>query len=383
MWQAPSRLGTGYSGTGYEITGAGYATIEAALEGWKSSPGHNAVISNTGIWADVTYAAIGIGVEIAPGAGPYGGRVYHVWFGTEADPKGAPWIVGTSDADRIDGTRFTDRIKAGAGADIVLGGGGNDSISAGTGNDRVAGGAGNDTLSGGGDHDRLYGGDGNDVLNGGPGSDMLFGGAGNDRHLLDRQSDRVVELAGGGTDRIECAFSVALPDYVENLLLTGAAAINGTGNALNNTLNGNSGDNALRGGIGSDRLFGRAGDDWLDGGTGHDRIYGGDGNDRIAGGTGNDIIEGGAGTDVMRGDFGRDVFRFSDPSDSGIGAARDRIVGFDPGVDRLDLRDLDVEPANVKFIDGILSIDVDLDGARDLEIALINAPDFGSEDIIF
>ena len=32
----------------------------------------------------------------APGAGPYGGRVYDVWFGEAADPAGAPLIIGTA-----------------------------------------------------------------------------------------------------------------------------------------------------------------------------------------------------------------------------------------------------------------------------------------------
>ncbi len=149
MWRAPARLDTGYAGSGYEISGAGYTTVAAALEGWKSSPGHNAVLSNTGIWADLTFSAIGLGVETSPGPGPYGGRVYHVWFGTDPDPAGGPWIKGTSTADRMDGTVFADRIKAGAGDDVLRGGEGNDFISAGSGKDRLSGGAGNDHLEGG------------------------------------------------------------------------------------------------------------------------------------------------------------------------------------------------------------------------------------------
>ncbi|MDB5364918.1 MAG: Hemolysin-type calcium binding domain protein [Rhodospirillales bacterium] len=42
---------------------------------------------------------------------------------------------------------------------------------------------------------------------------------------------------------------------VENLTLTGSAAINGTGNALNNMLTGNSGNNTLTGGAGNDTYF--------------------------------------------------------------------------------------------------------------------------------
>jgi len=48
---------------------------------------------------------------------------------------------------------------------------------------------------------------------------------------------------------------------VENLTLTGAAAINGTGNAGNNVITGNSGNNILNGGAGLDTLTGGAGND--------------------------------------------------------------------------------------------------------------------------
>jgi hypothetical protein len=41
---------------------------------------------------------------------------------------------------------------------------------------------------------------------------------------------------------------------VEKLILTGTAAINGTGNALVNTLTGNSAANTLNGGAGADTL---------------------------------------------------------------------------------------------------------------------------------
>ena len=58
---------------GYEITAAGYANAAAALDGWKVSPPHRAILDNSGTWADDTFAAIGVGLETAPGAGPYAG----------------------------------------------------------------------------------------------------------------------------------------------------------------------------------------------------------------------------------------------------------------------------------------------------------------------
>ena len=48
---------------------------------------------------------------------------------------------------------------------------------------------------------------------------------------------------------------------MENLTLTGTAAINGTGNTLNNVLTGNSGNNVLDGGAGNDTMIGGLGND--------------------------------------------------------------------------------------------------------------------------
>ena len=48
---------------------------------------------------------------------------------------------------------------------------------------------------------------------------------------------------------------------MENLTLTGTAAINGTGNAGNNVITGNSGNNILNGGAGIDTLTGGTGND--------------------------------------------------------------------------------------------------------------------------
>jgi Ca2+-binding RTX toxin-like protein len=54
-----------------------------------------------------------------------------------------------------------------------------------------------------------------------------------------------------------------LGDNLENLTLTGTTAINGTGNALDNTLTGNTGNNILDGNSGNDTLTGKAGNDTL------------------------------------------------------------------------------------------------------------------------
>ncbi len=90
MWNAPTRIGTSYTGNGYEIS-TGYVgsfvtntimTAANALANWQSSPGHNDVITNQSPWLQ-DWLAIGIGMHKG---------VAHVWFGHETDPGGTPTI---------------------------------------------------------------------------------------------------------------------------------------------------------------------------------------------------------------------------------------------------------------------------------------------------
>ncbi|MBO3759755.1 calcium-binding protein [Ciceribacter sp. L1K22] len=134
---------------------------------------------------------------------------------------------------------------------------------------------------------------GNDQLNGGAGADTLIGGAGNDLYIVDNSGDRVQELANQGVDKVHSSisFSLAALGSVENLTLTGSSAINGTGNALANTITGNNAANTLNGG---------AGNDVLKGGGGNDKLIGGTGNDTMAGGTGNDTYYVDSSRDVIQ-----------------------------------------------------------------------------------
>ncbi|HUL02172.1 MAG TPA: calcium-binding protein, partial [Gemmatimonadales bacterium] len=91
-------------------------------------------------------------------------------------------------------------------------------------------------------------------------ANALTGGTGNDTYIVDG-GDVVVEGASAGTDTVESAFTVTLAANVENLVLTGTNAVNGTGNSAANTLTGNSAANTLDGGAGADTMIGGAGDD--------------------------------------------------------------------------------------------------------------------------
>jgi Ca2+-binding RTX toxin-like protein len=136
--------------------------------------------------------------------------------------------------------------------------------------DYLEGSFGNDTLSGSAGNDTLLAGKGNDRLNGGSGADIMVGDQGNDTYVLDNPGDLVIEGQNSGVDTIETSISLALSANIENLLLTGSSAINGTGNELDNVLTGNSGTNTLIGGSGNDRLDGKAGVDTMLGGLGND-----------------------------------------------------------------------------------------------------------------
>ncbi len=63
------------------------------------------------------------------------------------------------------------------------------------------------------------------------GIDTLIGGLGNDTYIVDNVADVTTEAANAGTDTVQSSVTWTLAANVENLTLTGAAAINGTGNA--------------------------------------------------------------------------------------------------------------------------------------------------------
>jgi Ca2+-binding RTX toxin-like protein len=198
--------------------------------------------------------------------------------------------LGTNGNDVLD-LPFLPAMRGGPGNDSITGGAGNNRLWGDGGRDLIIGGDGNDRLFGGASRDIMDGGNGNDLLAGGTGADYMAGGAGNDTYIVDSAGDRVVEVEGqtgffidpGGTDVVRASVSCDLTRYgwqfIDKVVLTGAAAANVNGNALANTLIGNAAANVLSGGNGQDTLSGGAGDDTLIGGAGRDVLTGGNGAD--------------------------------------------------------------------------------------------------------
>ncbi|HSL03114.1 MAG TPA: putative Ig domain-containing protein [Nitrospiraceae bacterium] len=137
---------------------------------------------------------------------------------------------------------------------------GNNTLIGTSGNDMLDGLAGDDVLRGLAGNDTLIGGGGNDLLDGGLGTDSMTGGTGNDTYIVDAAGDAVTESLNSGTDTVQSSITYSLGANVENLALTGTAAINGTGNVFGNILTGNGAANILTGGAGNDVYVIGAGD---------------------------------------------------------------------------------------------------------------------------
>jgi len=117
------------------------------------------------------------------------------------------------------------------------------------------------TIAGSAAADTLTGTSGNDLIGGAGGADTMTGGAGDDTYLVTDSSAKIIEAYGGGVDTVISSVTYALSSYVENLTLTGSAAINGTGNIQSNMITGNSAANVITGGLGNDILTGGGGAD--------------------------------------------------------------------------------------------------------------------------
>jgi Ca2+-binding RTX toxin-like protein len=226
------------------------------------------------------------------------------------------------------------------------------------------------------------------ILNGGAGADTMAGGAGNDTYIIDNVGDSITELANAGTDTIQSAITYSLGVNLENLTLTGTAAINGTGNTVLNTLTGNSAANILDGGAGADTMVGGAGDDTYIVDNTSDKVteLAGQGTDTIkssvtytlpsnvenltltgtaavnaTGNTGANIITGNSANNILTGGKGNDTY-FVDR-----GGGQDKIVESDTTAGNSD---------KVLFASGINPLDLVLSKqVNDLRITIHGTPD--------
>ncbi len=218
--------------------------------------------------------------------------------------------IGGSADDTMAGNTSANILSGNGGWDTMNGLEGNDMLKGGDGNDKLEGGIGNDAMSGDAGDDTLTDEAGNDILNGGLGDDTMTGGNGSDVYHVDSFGDFVIETNAtpgtGGTDTVNSSIDYWLVDNVEKLVLSGTAAIGGTGNVLGNTITGNKAANMLSG-------------------------YGG-----------NDVICGGLGRDTLGGGDGLDDFDFNSMSETGkTSTTRDRITDFVHLQDDVDLSTID------------------------------------------
>ena len=105
-----------------------------------------------------------------------------------------------------------------AASNTLRGNGGANHLTGLAGDDSIVGDILADTLTG-----------GNDTLDGGDGNNTLVGGLGNDLYLVTTGTDTITEGLGGGTDQVTSDIDITLANNVENLLLTGGAALSGHG----------------------------------------------------------------------------------------------------------------------------------------------------------
>jgi serralysin len=271
-----------------------------------------------------------------------------------------------------------------------------------------------DTLKGDDGSNLVSGAAGDDLLMGRDGADTLDGGDGLDTVRYGGSVAAVVVVDGASTGAAagDTFTSIEVFDLTNAAdRFTGAAAgatVHAFGGA--DTLGGGDGNDVLDGGLANDRLSGGAGrdrllgqeaNDWLAGGGDADTLEGAVGADILAGGAGDDILDGGTGMDILTGGNGADHFRFDATEDSVLGRKRDQITDFRHRQgDQIEIGALSAEA--IDYIgaeafhgdgapevrvgrlgaDSLVEVDLNGDGAADLQILCAGRGPVGSEDFI-
>lgn len=215
----------------------------------------------------------------------------------------------------------------------------------------------------------LRGGNGANVLNGMAGNDTLEGGMGDDSYIVQNAGDKIVDGQATGIETVLSTVSwdlrvsykrvnpndnndlrieqnAAGVEGLDNLTLTGAGNVNGTGNKLANTIKGNGGSNVLNGMGGSDTLLDFTGADTLIG-------YGGTLNEvdgLTGGGDGDRFVLGDAARSFYTGD-GNDGYAiirdFSYQQDDkiqmkGVQTDYQWVESFSPGIGSSSVKDTSI-----------------------------------------
>jgi len=372
-------IGTGtVNGTGNDLDNILYAgNGNNVLDGGKGI--------DTASYADAN-AAVTVSLAVTDGQDTGGS-------GTDT-LKSIENLTGSRFYDTLTGDGKGNIVNGGAGADTMTGGLGNDTYIVDNAGDRIIEAstiatevdtvistvtwtlganlenltlAGATAINGTGNalNNHILGNNAANIINGGGGADVMEGGNGSDTYYVDNPGDVVKETnaaSAGGVDTVRSTINYTLGDNVENLVIAGAGAVNGTGNALNNLIYAGAGDNIIdgkggadtvsyalagskvtvslantkaqaTGGSGTDTIIniescvgsifndiltGNDLDNILNGGLGNDTLSGGKGADTLIGGNGNDTLIGGAGKDTLTGGLGADVFRFDALADTGL-----------------------------------------------------------------
>ena len=318
--------------------------------------------------------------------------------------NGVSTVFGSNASDSISSGTYSDEFaaarnetfRAGDGDDSIWADLGDDYIYGGRGDDKSGGSDGNDTMKGEDGNDSLYGDAGDDVLSGGDGKDEMGAGLGNDRLYGGRGNDRL----SGAEDKDSLSGGTG-----DDVLGGGEGDDEIKGGVGNDTLYGDEANDQLYGGAGDDQQHGSDGDDVVVGKSGNDALFGGSGDDTVMGGTGDDELRASEGADVLYGGTGADSIslwedmRAADrlvfaSGDSGRTAGTiDRVEGFEPGEDKIDLtsfgamtfEDIDFsgDGGSVYFDGTYLRIDVDGDRATDMMVEFAWINELSAGDFLF